>query len=97
MEEELKKFERKNYYASLALESYEDNMGVNIESIENAWELLDKYRKARDTLSTPKKLEFAKEISEKFDLAFEEAGVENFIFYDDNTINYIWKGGKNNE
>ena len=91
---ELKKYERKNYYASLALENYEDNTGTNNKIIEDAWDLLSQYRKTKDSLSITERIEFAKKISEKLDLAINEIGREEFIFYDDGVINYIWKSGK---
>ena len=97
MEEELKKYTAKNLSYSLAVENYQDNTGLTSKSIENAWELLGKYRKMRSSLSNDEKLKMVKELSKRFDLAVKEIGVENFIFYDDGTINYIWKGGKNNE
>ena len=90
----LKKYEKKNYYSSLALESYEDNTGINNKLVEDAWNLINEYRKIKDTLSLEKRIKFAKEISEKFDSAIAEIGKEKFIFYDDGVINYIWKGGK---
>lgn len=84
----------KNYYASLALENYEDNTGCNSKIIEDAWDLLSQYRKTKDSLSITERIEFTKKISEKFDLVIDEIGKEKFVFYDDGVINYIWKSGK---
>lgn len=91
---ELNIYKRKNYYASLALENYEDNTGCNNKIIEDAWDLLSQYRKTKDSLSITERIEFTKKISEKFDLVIDEIGKEKFVFYDDGVINYIWKSGK---
>ncbi len=97
MEEELKKYVVKNLNYSLAIENYEDNTGLTNDTINNAWKLLNEYREVKDTLSLKEELEMVKEISKRFDLAVKEIGMENFIFYDDGSINYIWKGEKSNE
>ena len=97
MEEEIKKYVVKNLNYSLAIENYEDNTGKTSETIKHAWKLLKEYRAIKNSLSKQEELKIVKEISNAFDLAIKEIGVENFIFYDDGDINYIWKGGVENE
>ncbi len=94
MEEEIKKYVVKNLNYSLAVENYEDNTGKTSETIKHAWNLLQEYRTIRHSLSKEEELKKVKEISNAFDIAVKEIGVENFTFYDDGNINYIWKGEK---
>lgn len=97
MEEEIKKYVAKNLNYSLAVENYVDNTGNTNESIDNAYELLKKYRTIKDSLSKEEELEMVRKISDIFDFVVDEIGRDNFIFYDDGDINYIWKDGKENE
>lgn len=97
MEEEIKKYERKNYYYSLALESYEDHTGVRSEDIHNTWSKLANYRKNKESLEINDRFHTAKKISEEFENEIETAGKEKFEIYEDGYSEYIWKGGKENE
>ena len=97
MEEEILKYVVKNLKYSLAVENYEDDTGKTSETNDQAWNLLNEYRAIKDSLSKEEELEMVKKISEAFDLAVDEIGRDKFIFYDDGDINYIWKGGKENE
>ena len=75
----------------LAFESYQDDTGNNIDLLDKAYEDLAQFRKEKDKFSDSEKLRLSKEILEKFDNVLDIIGRENFIFYDDGDINYIWK------
>lgn len=75
----------------LAFESYQDDTGNNIDLLDKAYEDLAQFRKEKDKFSDSEKLRLSKEILEKLDNVLDIIGKDNFIFYDDNTINYIWK------
>lgn len=48
----------------------------------------------RDSLSIDEQIRITNEIVKKYNDAFDLIGRDNFIFYDDGDINYIWKGGE---
>lgn len=91
MEEEIKKYERKNYYYSLALESYEDHTGIKNDDIHNTWLKLANYRENKDSLEIGERVDIAKKISEEFEREIETAGKEKFDIYEDGYTEYIWK------
>lgn len=75
----------------LALESYQDDTGSEMDLLDEAYEDIALFRKEKDTLSDNNKLKKSSEILTKFDKVLDIVGRDNFIFYDDNTVNYIWK------
>ena len=75
----------------LALESYQDDTGSEMDLLDEAYEAIALFRKEKDTLSDNDKLKKSSKILTKFDKVLDIVGRDNFIFYDDNTVNYIWK------
>ncbi len=97
MEAEIKKYERKNYYYSLALESYEDHTGIKSDKIHDTWAKLANYRENKDSLEINERIDIAKKISEEFESEIETAGKEKFDIYDDGYALYKWEDIKENE
>lgn len=75
----------------LAFESYQDDTGNNNDLLDEAYKDIAQFRKEKDKFSDSKKLKLSKEILAKLDNVLDIIGKDNFIFYDNNTINYIWK------
>jgi hypothetical protein len=96
-EKELKKTRCELLSMQLALENYEDDNGTKTPLIEEGHIALGKFRDERLSMSSKEQLKKANDIIKIYNKAFDLIGRYNFIFYDDGDINYIWKGGKNNE
>jgi hypothetical protein len=96
-EEKLKKMRCKLLSMQLALENYEDDNGTKTSLIEEGHIALGKFRDECLSMSSEEQLKKANDIIKIYNKAFDLIGRDNFIFYDDGDINYIWKGKKNNE
>lgn len=97
IEEKLKNLRCELLSMQLALESYEDDNGTKTPLIEEGHIALSKFRDERSLMNNEEQLEKSNEIIAIYNSAFNMIGRDNFIFYENGDINYIWKGGKNNE
>lgn len=88
---DLKYLRKQNLRYQLALESYVDNTGDEIPLLIETWKKQGELRKNKNEWSNDKQLVEAKIIQDNFQKIVEIIGKENFIFYDDGNINYIWK------
>ncbi len=84
----------------LAFEDYSDATGNNLFTTEpfvRLWE----FRKNRDAMQERELLTEAREIFDGLKGLVETVGKENFIFYDDGGVEYVWenlnKGDKNKD
>ena len=75
----------------LALENYEDNNHSNNHLLKEANLELGNFRKNRANISIDEQIDLSAEIIRKYNKVLDEIGRENFIFYEDGDINYIWK------
>lgn len=94
IEEKLKNLRCKLLTMQLALESYEDDNNSKTPLIEEGNISLSKFRDERLSMNDEEQLEKSNEIIAIYNSAFDLIGRDNFIFYEDGDINYIWKGGK---
>jgi len=83
--------DRKILKASLALENYADCNNRNNIYNDECFVMLNEYYKNKPNMSEQQLLETTSLLVEKFDLLFNKIGRDNFIFYDDGDINFIWK------
>lgn len=90
-ENDLKYLRKQNLRYQLALESYVDNTGDEIPLLIETWKKQGELRKNKNEWSNDRQLVEAKIIQDNFQKIVEKIGKENFIFYDDGDINYIWK------
>lgn len=90
-ENDLKYLRKQNLRYQLALESYVDNTGDEIPLLIETWKKQGELRKNKNEWSNDRQLVEAKIIQDNFQKIVERIGKENFIFYDDGDINYIWK------
>lgn len=82
--------------AQLALESYEDDNNIEVPVIQEAYSKHKEFRNLRSSLNIEKQLSLSNDIIEKYNEAFDHVGRDNFVFYEDGDINYIWRNVKNN-
>lgn len=83
-----------NLRYQLALEDYTDDTQQEIKFLNETWKRQGLLRKNRKNWSLEKQIQEAKLIQENFQQIVNDVGKENFIFYDDGNINYIWKKNK---
>ena len=95
-EEELKKKSKLLFKLDLAFESYEDDNNVNIPLLNEVTMEFNEFRKKKINMNIVEQYNKTEELLKKYDKVLNIVGRDNFIFYDDGDINYIWKGGKNN-
>lgn len=80
----------------LALESYEDDTGENLQLLKETNLELKKFRETQENISNEEQINITDKIIEKYNQIINMIGKDKFIFYDDGDINYIWRG-ENNE
>lgn len=88
---ELKKKLSKIFYIQIALENYDDNIGNNNKTIENIYNEINGFRRIRQTLSEKEQLKLINDLLVKLNKILDEIGREKFTFYDDGSVQYIWK------
>lgn len=97
-DDELLKIKSKEIFKlDLALEDYEDDTNNDIPLLNEINLKLKDFRKTKDSMSIDEQLKKSDDILKKFNDVLDLIGRENFIFYEDGDINYIWKGGQKNE
>ena len=79
----------------LALESYEDDTGENLQLLKETNLELKKFRETQENISNEEQINITDKIIEKYNQIINMIGKDKFIFYDDGDINYIWRGGNN--
>ena len=79
----------------LALESYEDDTGENLQLLKEANLELKKFRETKQNLSGEEQINITEKIIEKYNQIIDIIGKDKFVFYDDGDINYIWRGESN--
>ncbi|MEG2621179.1 MAG: hypothetical protein RSA10_03760, partial [Bacilli bacterium] len=80
----------------LAFESYEDNNNINIPLLNETTLELNEFRRKKMNMDIEEQYNKTEELLIKYDKVLDIVGRDNFIFYDDGDVNYIWKGSKNN-
>ena len=80
----------------LALESYEDDTGEKLQSLNETNLELKNFRGTKQNLSSEEQINITDKIIEKYNQIIDIIGKDKFVFYDDGDINYIWRG-ENNE
>lgn len=91
----MKEYSRRLFKLDLALESYEDDTKNVIPLLKETTIELNKFRKLRDQMKPDDQIKTMEILLEKYNKVLDIIGRENFIFYDDGDINYIWGGEKN--
>ena len=92
IEEKLKENEYRVFKLNLAFESYEDDgRDTSMPLFDEIIDDVNSYREIRSKLSIEEKLEISNKILDKYNELLDIVGRDNFIFYDDGDINYIWK------
>jgi len=87
---EIKMYNSRIYYISLALENYFDNRHENKELIDEGFAIIKDFRQQRTLLDNTKLLKLSKNVLEKLDCILNSLGKEKFVFYDDGSIEYKW-------
>jgi hypothetical protein len=95
-EEKLKKNSKLLFKLDLAFESYEDDNNVNIPLLNEVTMEFNEFRKKKENMNIEEQHNKTEELLKKYDKVLNIVGRDNFIFYDDGDINYIWKDEKNN-
>lgn len=85
-----KEISKKNFKASLALESYMDFTGDNRKEIKEIFKLVSEYYKRKNDLNANELMDFSNKMSVQYENVFDIIGRENFIFYEDGDINFNW-------
>lgn len=91
-EEKLKYNIRFLLKAQLALESYEDENEIQLPIIQEVYNEHNDFRNIRLSLNNEEQIKISDKIIKKYNDSFDIVGRDNFIFYNDGNINYIWKG-----
>ena len=85
----------------LAIESYKDNTNSNLKDIDEIFMNIKDLRNNQNYMKTSKKVELSNEIIEKIDRLMNYIGLDKFVFYDDDYVEYKWDysidGGKKDE
>ena len=92
----LKKNSRLIFKLDLALESYEDDTNNDVPLLKEAIVELNEFRKNKANMSIDEQYKTSEKILQKYNRVIDLVGRDNFIFYDDGDVNYIWKGGNIN-
>lgn len=79
----------------LALESYEDDTGEDLQLLKETNLELKKFREIQQNISIEDQINITNKIIEKYNEIINIIGKDKFIFYDDGDINYIWRGENN--
>ena len=96
IEEKLKKNSKLLFKLDLAFESYEDNNNTNIPLLNETTLELNKFRRKKSNMDIEEQYNKTEELLRKYNKVLDIVGRDNFVFYDDGDVNYIWKGGKSN-
>ncbi len=91
MEEQIKNNMKRIFYLDLSFESYTDNTKNEPELLVQTIKKLNNYRENKDKLSLEEKLSETEEILKNFDMLLDMVGRENFIFYEDGSVEYKWR------
>ena len=91
----MNEYSRRLFKLDLALESYEDDTKNVIPLLKETTIELNKFRKFKDQMKPDDQIKTMEILLEKYNKVLDIIGRENFIFYDDGDINYIWGGEKN--
>ena len=97
LEKELKKNLTTLLTMQLALESYLDDTKMNEKIIAETNRELGEFRNNRATSSIEEQIKESNLIIDKYNQVLDLIGRDNFIFYPDGDINYIWRESKSNE
>ena len=97
LEKELKKNLTTLLTMQLALESYLDDTKRNEKIIAETNRELGEFRNNRATSSIEEQIKESNLIIDKYNQVLDLIGRDNFIFYPDGDINYIWRESKSNE
>ena len=89
-EEKKKELRGKILNYQLQLENVQDDYNYVIKEIKKVYEKVNEYREKKDTLTDEEFVKIANDIFKKTDKVIDLVGRDNFIFYDDGDINYIW-------
>lgn len=81
---------RKNFKSSLALENYADFTGDDRQEIKEMFKLVGEYYKLKNELTEQEMVDFGNKMADKYEIIFDLIGRENFKFYEDGDVNYIW-------
>ncbi len=91
MEEQIKNNMKRILSLQLSFESYTDNTKNKPDLLLETYEKLNSYRMNKDKLSLEEKLSDTEEILKNFDMLLDMVGRENFIFYEDGSVEYVWR------
>ena len=91
-EEKLKDNEYRIFKLDLAFESYEDDkQDTSMPLFKEIIDDVNNYRRTRVNNSIDKRIELSNKILDKYNKLLDIVGRDNFIFYEDGDVNYIWK------
>lgn len=91
-EEKIKNNEYRIFKLDLAFESYQDDkQDTSMSLFDEIIDDVNNYRRTKAENSIDKRIELSDKILDKYNKLLDIVGRENFIFYDDGDINYIWK------
>ncbi len=77
---------------SLAFEDYQDDdQDTSMPLYDEIIRDLTDYRTRYNELSSEEREKLASKLVDKYEKLLDIVGRENFIFYDDGDVNYIWK------
>ena len=97
-EEKLKDNEYRIFKLDLAFEDYQDDkQDTSMPLFDEIIHDVNNYRRTKVDCSIDKRIELSDKILNKYNKLLDIVGRENFTFYDDGDINYIWMDGKENE
>lgn len=81
----------KIYYASFAFEDYSDNNpSKNNDTINDIFKRIGVFWKLKQTASECELLNLSNSLVEDIEKIYNLLGRENFKFYDDGVVEYIW-------
>lgn len=83
--------ERKIYYYSLSLESYEDYTNNYSKSLHDTWNKLSYLRKNKDNISQKEKEIMMNDILKSFEQEVEKIGKDKFNIDEDGYVEFIFK------
>ena len=86
---------QKVFKLSLLLEDIQDDYNYVVKEIDKVFDKINEYREKKDALSDEELLTITNDIIKKSDKIIDLVGKDNYIFYDDGAINYIWSNNRN--
>lgn len=96
IEDELKKNLYKLFKLDLAFESYMDDTNDDNFLLNEIIMERNNFMKEQKSKNIEEQYKLTTEMLKKYNNILDIVGRDNFIFYDDGDINYIWKGSKRN-